>query len=99
MKIQIKGEGHNITIPIPTALIFSKPSAWLWLKIARSGASVCREYIPEHVEEKTDAFFTNVSDEAVYALCAELMRIKRTRGSWNLVEVESASGDQVLIQL
>jgi len=99
MKIQIKGEGHTIKIPIPTALLFSRPSVWLWLKISRSGTSAFREYIPEHVEDKTDAFFSNISDEAVYALCAELMRIKRIRGSWNLVEVEASSGDQVLIQL
>ena len=55
--------------------------------------------MPERVNQKADAFFDGLSDEAVYALCGELMRIKRKHGSWDLVEVESSDGMQVLIRL
>ena len=96
MKIIVKGEGHNINIPIPTGLIFSKASVRTWLKIARISAG---KYMPERVNQKADAFFDGLSDEAVYALCNELMRIKRKYGSWDLVEVESSDGTQVLIRL
>ena len=83
-------------IPIPTGLIFSKASAWAWLKIARKASA---QYLPKKIGKKADAVMSNLSDEAVYALCAELMRIKRKYGKWDLVEVESSDGEQVLIQL
>lgn len=96
MKIEVKGNGNNISIPIPTGLIFSKASVWTWLKIARMSAG---KYMPERVNQKADAFFDGLSDEALYALCGELMRIKRKHGSWDLVEVESSDGTRVLIRL
>lgn len=96
MRILVKGGGYDIHIPIPTGMIFSKASAWAWLKIVRNASS---KYVPEKVNEKADAFFSNISDEAVYALCSEIMRVKRKYGSWDLVEVESADGEQVLIRL
>lgn len=99
MRIQIKADGHNINIPIPTGLIFSRPSVWLWLKIGRKASKGDNKYLPEHVEEKTDDFLMKIPDEAMYALCDEIMRIKKKYGSWDLVEVESASGEQVLIRL
>lgn len=96
MRIIVKGNGNNLNIPIPTGLIFSKASAWTWLKLARRTAG---EYMPEKLNQKADVCFDSLSDEAVYALCAELMRIKRKHGSWDLVEVESADGNHVLIRL
>lgn len=96
MRIHVKGNDYNIHIPIPTGMIFSKASAWMWLKIVRKTTA---QYVPRRVNEKADAVFSNLSDDAVYALCSEIMRIKRKYGSWDLVEVESSSGDQVLIQL
>ena len=99
MKIQVKVEGCNITIPVPTGLIFSRPSVWLWLKIARNASGQGSRYIPDHVETRADDFFAKIPEEAMYALCAELMRIKRKYGSWELVEVHSASGEEVRICL
>ena len=96
MRIIVKGNGNNINIPIPTGLIFSKASVWTWLKLARVSAG---KYMSEHVNQKADMFLDRLSDEAVYAICGELMRIKRKHGSWDLVEVESADGDHVLIRL
>ncbi len=99
MKIQVKADGHTISIPIPTALIFSKPSVWLYLKIARKFSSQAKEYIPKDMEISVDGFLTQLPEEAVYALCAEIMRIKRIHGSWPLVDVKSASGAEVHITL
>lgn len=99
MRIQVKAEGHNISIPIPTGLIFSKPSVWLWLKIARNTVHMDMKYIPEDVEKKADDVFSKISDEAMYAFCAEIMRIKRKYGHWDLVEVKVSSGEEVLIRL
>lgn len=96
MRIQIKSEDGNIDIPIPTGLVFSKAAAWTWLKIVRKATS---RYLPQKIGKKADSVMDALSDEAVYALCAELMRIKRKYGKWDLVEVESADGEQVLIQL
>ena len=74
MRIQIKSEDGNIDIPIPTGLVFSKAAAWTWLKIVRKATS---RYLPQKIGKKADSVMDALSDEAVYALCAELMRIKR----------------------
>lgn len=99
MKIQIKADGHNISIPIPTALIFSKPSVWLYLKLAKKFSSQAKDYIPEDIEISMDSLLTQFPEETVYALCAELMRIKRKYGSWELVHVISSDGEEVHITL
>lgn len=99
MRIQVKGEGHNIRIPIPTGLIFSKPSVWLYLKLARKYSSRASKYIPEDIEISVDPILNNIPDEAVYALCAEIMRIRRKYGKWTLVEVSASSGEEITITL
>lgn len=100
MRIKVKSGNTRINIPIPTGLLFSKASAWLWLKTVRMTAKpYVSQYMPESVSGKADSIMEDLSDEAVYALCAELMRIKRKYGSWDLVEVESSDGSQVLICL
>lgn len=99
MKIQVMAEGHNILIPIPTGMIFSKPSVWLYLKLARKASTRVSRYVPEDVEVSVDAVLEKLPDEAVYALCAEIMRIKRKYGKWDLVEVKSSSGEEVKITL
>jgi len=99
MKIQVKSDGYNFTIPIPTGLIFSKPAVWLYLKLAKKFISHPKEYLPEDAEIVVDVLPTGLPDEAVYALCAEIMRIKRQHGSWELVHVTSADGDEVHITL
>ena len=100
MRIIVKSGGHTINIPIPTGLIFSKASAWLWLKSMRKTVKpYISQCMPESVNGKVDSILDNLSDEAVYTFCNELMRIKREYGSWDFVEVESSDGSQVLIQL
>lgn len=99
MRIKVKGDGHNLSIPIPTGLIFSKASVWLYLKLARSFSSRAKQYIPANVEITADEILEKLPEEAVYALCAEIMRIKRKHGHWELVNVKSADGEEVQIIL
>ena len=99
MKIQVKSDGHNFSISIPTGLIFSKPSVWLYRKLARKFAAHAKDYMPGEIEISADALLAGLPDEAVYALCAEIMRIKRRCGSWELVHVISSDGDEVQITL
>ena len=99
MRIRVRGEGHNIQIPIPTGLIFSKASVWLYLKLARTYSSRAKQYIPADVEVTVDEILEKIPDEAIYAICAEIMRIKRKHGHWDLVEVKSSSGEEVTITL
>jgi len=84
MRIRIKGHGQNRNIILPTGLIFSKGTVWLANHVARKYAA--------------DAM-KDISPEALDALFAEFRSIKRKHGSWNLVEVESADGETVLITL
>lgn len=99
MRIHVKADGHDIRIPVPTGLIFSKPSVWLYLKLARKYSSRASEYIPADIEITADQLLDKFSDEAVYALCQEIMRIKRHHGHWDLVDVQTASGEEVHITL
>lgn len=96
MKIQVKSADRTITVPIPTVLLFSKASAWTWLKLARISAG---KYVPDSVRSGMDTLLGNLSEEAVYALCREMMAIKQRYGTWDLVEVKSTDGSEVLIQL
>ena len=99
MRIRVRADGHHINIPIPTGLIFSKPAVWLYLKLARRYSGRARQYISADTEQAADTILANIPDEAVYALCAELMRIKKKYGKWDLVEVKAASGEEVNITL
>lgn len=99
MRIRVKDGDTNINIPIPTGLVFNRVSVWLWLRFARKMAKHNDKYLPDSVEASTDSFFLNVPDRKVYALCDELMRVKRRYGSWTLVEVQSADGEEVHITL
>jgi hypothetical protein len=99
MRIRIKGDGHNISIPIPTGLIFSKPSVWLYLKLARKYSSRASEFIPEDIEIKVEPLLDKLPDAAVYALCEEILRIRKKHGHWDLVEVHTADGEHIQITL
>lgn len=99
MKIRINAGGKRVRIAIPTDLIFSKPSVWLYMKLARSTTSFADRYIPDDVDVSVGSILDNIPEEAAYALCNELRRLKRKHGSWQLLEVESADGSVVNIDL
>ena len=54
---------------------------------------------PEEVQEITVSVPNTLPEDTVYALCAELRRIKKAHGSWELVNVQSSDGDSVQIIL
>lgn len=84
MKIIVKTPEHDIRLGLPTSLIFSKGSAFLADKLGR-------KYAPESM--------VNIPPEAIPILCAELRRIRKKYGPYELVEVESAKGEYVKIML
>ena len=84
MRIQIKGGGHDLNLHLPTALCFGKATVWLANHVAREYAQDAMKQIPP---------------EALDALFAEFRRIKKKHGSWELVDVESSSGEKVKVIL
>lgn len=84
MKIQIRNKEFGFVIPLPTNLIFSKGTVWLATGIGRKYAGDAIKDIPP---------------EALDKLFGEFRRIKKRHGIWELVEVESASGERVKITL
>lgn len=84
MKIRIRDGNHNFTLLLPTMLVFSKPS----LRLING---VARKYAPDAMAP--------IPAEGMEALWAELRRIKKKYGSWDLVEVDSADGEYVKITL
>lgn len=84
MKIRIRSDEANLSLWLPTNLIFSKPVALL-------GGTVGKKYAGDAMK--------NLSTKDLDRLFAEFRRIKRTHGTWDLVEIESADGDIVHITL
>ena len=84
MKIQVKAAGRNFTVPIPTGLIFSKATVWIANHFGRKYAGDAMKDIPP---------------EAMDALFAELRRIKKKHGTWELADIESAGGEHVTVVL
>lgn len=84
MKIIVRSQEHNIRLGIPTDWIFSRGSAFLAEKLGR-------KYAPESMAQ--------IPPDAIPVLCAELRKIKKKYGAYELMEVESADGQYVKITL
>jgi len=83
MRIRVQGNDCNVRLTLPTALL-------------------CNRFVLRHAfgsirmgNMKTGG----LSRRQVKALFSEIRRIKKKHGSWTLVEVHSADGDQVVVQL
>ena len=83
MKIQVMGSGHKIRIIIPNMFITGFPSRKL---IAHLIATHAGKDIP-------------LSEKQLNLLLKELKRATKMYKGLHLVEVESANGDQVIIDL
>lgn len=83
MKIRIQSDGRDFSILLPTRMLFSK-------SILRFALRVGRKY---------SADVPDIPPATVDALCDEIRRIKKKHGSWELVNVQSAGGEQVQIIL
>lgn len=84
MRILVRDECRDLNIVLPTRLVFSKT-------LVRIGMYFARKYAPETME--------SIPSEAVEKLLDEMHRIKKKYGSWDLVHVQSADGEEVLIRL
>ena len=84
MKIQIQGDGHKIKILLPTKWIFSN-----------TGSSIAAFVVQKYASDE----MAGVTPEAIKALCAEIRRIKRKYGRWDMVEVSSSDGEKVIVTL
>ena len=83
MKIQIREAERNFCLNLPTNLIFSR----LVLRLALKHSSIN--------SRKIDGLTADAAD----ALSADIQRIKKRHGTWELVEVRSADGETVKITL
>ena len=84
MKIHIKSSGRNLRFYFPTGLVFNRT-------IARIGNALGRKYAADSMN--------HISPEALEVLFAELGKVKKKYGTWELVKVESASGEIIEIVL
>ncbi|MBQ8238217.1 MAG: hypothetical protein IJZ39_08750 [Oscillospiraceae bacterium] len=84
MKIRIKSEETNLNLVLPTRLLIGKTVVKLANTIGRRYAAEAMQAIPP---------------EALEILCAELRRIKKKHGAWELVDVRCADGDIVQVIL
>ena len=83
MKVHVQGGGHNIHIGLPTGLIFNRYVLRFALRNIRLDGVA----------------FHGLSRKQADALALEMRRIKKKHGSWTLVEVCSADGEQVTVTL
>ncbi len=83
MKISVRSKERNLTLMLPTRLVFSKTILKLGLRIGK-----------RHTDSVPD-----IPPAAIDALCDELRRIKKTHTDWELVHVQSANGEAVQIIL
>lgn len=84
MRIHIKSNRMNLTLLLPTKLILGRSVIYL-------ANTVGRKYAGEHMN--------TISPEALDALFAEFRRIKTRYGKWDLVNMESATGEIIKIIL
>ena len=84
MRIRVKSGERSIRLWFPTGLVFNRGTVWL-------ADTVGRKYAGDAMPQ--------ISAKDMNKLFAEFRRIKRTYGRWTLVEVESADGHRVLIEL
>ena len=84
MKILVEDGERNLAISLPTALLFSSGSAWLLQNTGLKLAGLDKKNIPP---------------QAMKLIFAELRKLKKEKGSWELVNVETADGRQIKILL
>ena len=110
MKIRIKADGHNIRLWLPTSLLKSRVGYQILShgvgKISngvRKSAnnddnteSQSQDYLPQKPKQSDTPPFTRKQQLEIYAA---LKHAIKTHGHFNLVEIESADGEKVLIRV
>ena len=90
MKIRVKADGHNFALWLPTSLLKG-----------RLGYSIVKHALQGNDDEgeqsrKREVVVTRAQVKEMYAV---LRRAIKERGHFNVVEVESAKGERVLIRV
>lgn len=84
MNVQVKSaDGKGFTLPLPNAMLFSPTVLKLLLKSAENISVEAPKIPPETIDR----------------ICAAIKDCKRIHGSWELVHVESAEGNTVIITI
>ena len=91
MKIHIKADGHNIRLWLPTSLLKTR----IFYHILRNGV----EKNEKNDKNETRFRFTFQSRKQQLEAYAVLKRAIRQHGHFNLVEVDNADGEKVLIRV
>ena len=87
MKIRIRENDRTYRFWIPGWLIWGPATRW----ILRAGMRTGTRYLPENIQ--------GLSPEKVEMLLLELRRIKKSYGSWELADVQSADGTYIKVIL
>ena len=84
MRVRIQDGDTNISLRLPTNLFLGKT-------MVKLGYAIGRRYAGESMGQ--------IPPEALEIFCAELRRVKKKYGSWELVEIQSADGTHIHIVL
>ena len=84
MKIKIQTSDTNLNLVLPTNLLVGKT-------VVKIAGMVGRKYAGDALKD--------IPPEALELLCAELRRVKKKHGSWELVDIRTAGGSIVHITL
>ena len=87
MKIRIRENDRTYRFWIPGWLLWGPATRWM----LRVGMKTGKRYLPETLQ--------GLTPEKVEMLLLELRRIKRSRSTWELVDVQSADGTYIKIVL
>ena len=94
MKIRIKADGHNIRLLLPTSLLKSR----IGYQILSHGVKKISHGVEKNAknDENTVPPLTREQQLTIYAAIKHAIK---TRGHFNLVEIESADGSKVIIRI
>lgn len=100
MKIRVESQGRCFTIPVPTGLVFSDVTAWIMQYIGNKHTEDIMVYVPSHARAHMPSQPGKaISPRDMKRLFAELRRIKKRYGAWELVDVRTGDGQRVRITL
>lgn len=83
MKICKSTGGKRNCVVMPTRLLFSKSILELGLRMGKRYSDIIPDLPPQAVE----------------AFCDEIQRIKKKHGNWELIQMETADGEEVQVIL
>ena len=99
MKIRIKADGHNIRLWLPTSLLKSQFGYSIVKQALQNNYERNARKEEPHDTEVVEEFKMPLSREQVLEMYAALKRVIKENGHFNLVEVESAKGEIVIIRV